>query len=190
MVSRAFSCYDKEVSYVQGMNFIIGQLLMHCNSTISFWLFVELMYELRDNFMDGLPGLMKHSYIMRLLIMKHIPDVHRAFNMHDVKPVAYAGGFIFSIFMNVLPEDKTKISDAYFTLFFKYKWEFFYKLVLTVINHIKDRILMHDNQFDMLLEVKIAMSNKNDALNYANMFEQERIFEIQDSDLESLVGST
>lgn len=91
------------------------------------------MYELRDNYSEGLPGTEKHSYIIRLLVMKHIPEVHKVFNLHDVKPVTYAGGFIFSIFMNVLPEDKTEVSNAYFTLFFKYKWEFFYKLVLTVI---------------------------------------------------------
>lgn len=102
--------------------------------------------------------------------MKHIPEVHQIFNLHDIKPVQYASGFIFSIFMNVLPEDQTQISNAFFSLFFKFKWEFFYKLVLTVINHIKDRLLMHDNQFDILLEVKIAMSNKNDALNYAKQF--------------------
>jgi len=127
------------------MNFIIGQLLMHCNATLSFWLFVEMMYDVRDIYQNDLPGLIKHSYIIRLLIMKHIPEVHETFNAHDIKPVQYASGFIFSIFMNVLPEDKTKISNAFFTLFFRHKWEFFYKLVLTVINHIKDKILMHDN---------------------------------------------
>ena len=36
---------------------------------------------------------------------------------------------------------------------------------------------MHDNQFDILIEVKIAMSNKNDALSYANMFDDQK-FEV------------
>lgn len=152
------------------MNFIAGQLLMHCSAPLAFWLFVELIEgcEVRDIYQYDLPGLIKHSYIIRLLIMKHLPDLHRQLNFHEIKPEQYASSFIFSIFMNVLPEHKTDISKAFFTLFFQYKWEFFYKLVLTVMQHIQPRILTHDNQFDILLEVKIAMSNKNDALNYAN----------------------
>lgn len=49
-VLRAFACYDNQADYVQGMNFLVGQLLFHCSDTLSFWLFVELIenYELRD----------------------------------------------------------------------------------------------------------------------------------------------
>lgn len=49
-VLRAFACYDNQADYVQGMNFLVGQLLMHCSDTLAFWLFVELIeeYELRD----------------------------------------------------------------------------------------------------------------------------------------------
>ena len=39
----AFSNYDKSVDYVQGMNFIVGQLLLHCSETMAFWLFVALI---------------------------------------------------------------------------------------------------------------------------------------------------
>lgn len=51
-VLRAFACYDKQVDYVQGMNFMVGQLLMHCSEALSFWLFVTLIeeYDLRDIF--------------------------------------------------------------------------------------------------------------------------------------------
>ena len=58
-VLQAFSCYDEKVDYVQGMNFLVGQLLMHCSGTLTFWLFVELIEEceLRDIYQVGLPGL-------------------------------------------------------------------------------------------------------------------------------------
>ena len=51
-VLRAFACYDKQVDYVHGMNFIVGHLLVHCSETMAFWLFVELIEEceLRDIF--------------------------------------------------------------------------------------------------------------------------------------------
>lgn len=46
----AFSKYDNTIGYVQGMNFIVGSLLVHCAEDIAFWLFVSLIedYQLRD----------------------------------------------------------------------------------------------------------------------------------------------
>lgn len=110
----------------------------------------------------------KHASIIKMLVQKHLPELHEHFEEHSVTPECYASDWIFSLFCSVLPENETKITASFFTKFLKYKWEFFYKLCLTVLNHIKERILRHDNQLDVLLEVKIAMSNKNDALNYAN----------------------
>jgi hypothetical protein len=42
----AFANYDNKVDYVQGMNFIVAQLLLHCSETMAFWLFVALIEDL------------------------------------------------------------------------------------------------------------------------------------------------
>jgi hypothetical protein len=42
-VLLAFSKYDSTIGYVQGMNFIVGSLLMHCSEEVAFWLFVSLI---------------------------------------------------------------------------------------------------------------------------------------------------
>jgi hypothetical protein len=62
-VLLAFSKYDNKIGYVQGMNFIVGSFLLHCSEEIAFWLFVSLIedYQMRDIYMEGLPGLYKHS---------------------------------------------------------------------------------------------------------------------------------
>ena len=62
-VLLAFSKYDSAIGYVQGMNFIVGSLLMHCSEEVTFWLFVSLIedYEMRDIYMPSLPGLTKHG---------------------------------------------------------------------------------------------------------------------------------
>jgi hypothetical protein len=105
---------------------------------MAFWLFVELIEEceLRDIFQTGVPGLSKHSYIMRLLLKKHLPELHQHLETHHVRPEMYATDWIFSIFTSVLPEQDTHVTAAFFSLFFKFKWEFFYKMVLTVMAHI------------------------------------------------------
>ena len=53
----AFSKYDLEIGYVQGMNFVVAALLYHASEEIAFWLFVALIdqLELRDVYKHGRP---------------------------------------------------------------------------------------------------------------------------------------
>ena len=62
------------IGYVQGMNFIVGSMLYHCNEEIAFWMFVTLIeeFELRDIFEPYLPGLYKHCYVIKKLIKINI----------------------------------------------------------------------------------------------------------------------
>ena len=93
---------------------------MHCNTSLTFWLFIELIEEceLRDIFQKDLPGLNKHTYIIRLLVKKHLPEIHEHFEEHQVRPEMYASDWIFSVFTSVLPEDDSEITAAFFSLFF------------------------------------------------------------------------
>jgi len=134
------------------MNFLVGQLLMHCTDTLAFWLFVELIEEceLRDIFQVGLPGLHKHSYIISMLVKKHLPELADHFEEHNVQPAMYASDWIFSLFASVLPETNSKVTASFFTQFFKFKWEFFYKLVLSILNHIKPKLFEAQDMFSIL----------------------------------------
>ena len=101
--------------------------------------------------------------------------LHDHFEEHNVSPKLYASDWIFSIFTSVLPETDSDVTSAFFTLFFKYKWEFFYKLVLTILQHIQPQLLAEDDMFGVLQQVKIAMSNKNDPFNYATIYNKEKM---------------
>ena len=120
------------------MNFLVGQLLIHCSDTLTFWLFIDLIEECecRDIFQVGLPGLSKHAYIIKLLVKTHLPVIHFHFEEHQVQSEMYASDWIFSLFCSVLPESSSTVTSSFFTQFFTYKWEFFYKLVLSILEHI------------------------------------------------------
>lgn len=62
----------------------------------------------------------------------------------------YASDFIFSIFTIVIPENETNVTAAFFKLFFQFKWEFFYKMILTVLSHISKEILECEDMFSIL----------------------------------------
>ena len=83
----------------------------------------------------------KHIYIIRLLVKKHLPEIHSHFEQHLVRPEMYASDWIFSVFCSVLPEQDTHLTEAFFSQFFKHRWEFFYKLVLTILKHTEKLLL-------------------------------------------------
>jgi len=51
-----FAKHDPEIGYVQGMNFLVGTLLLHCSEVIAFTIFVNLLenYQIRDIFLPGI----------------------------------------------------------------------------------------------------------------------------------------
>lgn len=64
-VLNAISLYDDKLGYVQGMNFVVGAFLLHCEECIAFWLVIELFerYEMREVYEEGLKGMYRHSAI-------------------------------------------------------------------------------------------------------------------------------
>ena len=65
-----FSNLEKEIRYVQGMNFIVAQLLLHCSESMAFWLFVALIEDcqMREVYGPKLAGLFKHSSVLEVLL--------------------------------------------------------------------------------------------------------------------------
>ena len=76
-VLRAFSNYDNSIKYFQGMNFIVGFFLYHCDEYIAFWLFVALLeeYDLRPIFMTNFPGLKLHVKRIEIILQKEYENI-------------------------------------------------------------------------------------------------------------------
>jgi len=74
-VLRAFSNYNNTIKYCQGMNFIVGFFLYHCEEHIAFWLFVSLIeeYDLINLFMENFPGFKIHVHRVEA-ILKNVKD--------------------------------------------------------------------------------------------------------------------
>ena len=101
----AFSNYEHQVKYVQGMNFIVAQLLLHCSETFAFWLFVALIEdcEMRDIYEPELSGLFKHSAMIELLLQANLPDLHQRLIDGNIRANVYASEWIFGLFSSVIP---------------------------------------------------------------------------------------
>lgn len=139
-VLTAFANYDHQVDYVQGMNFIVGALLYHANEVMAFWLFVSLIEdcEMRDIYMHGLPGLFKHSHIINTLVMDHLQELSEHFMEHNLRVEMYASDWIFGLFASVIPLEQM---SSFFSKFYRYKWIFFYQLILSILKFLEKELL-------------------------------------------------
>lgn len=94
-VLRAYSHFDKEIGYTQGMNFIAGSLLMLLNPDNEkelqevffidkeyeeniFWILVHIMYEKkwRVLFKDGTPGIYVMMQKLEEKMQSNIPAIY------------------------------------------------------------------------------------------------------------------
>lgn len=79
-ILRAYSVYDSEVGYCQGMNFIAAMFLTFLPEEESFWMLVVVMnedpFKLRDLFTQELTGTHEVLYIADSLISKFLPELY------------------------------------------------------------------------------------------------------------------
>mmetsp|Transcript_8004 Transcript_8004/g.7502 ORF Transcript_8004/g.7502 Transcript_8004/m.7502 type:complete len:275 (-) Transcript_8004:291-1115(-) len=159
-VLLAFSRYDPALGYVQGMNFIVGSLLYHCNEAIAFWMLTTLFetFEMRDIFEPQLPGLYKHCFVINAMLDHNQPDLYNHFNTHNIMVEMYASDWIFCLFSNIIPIQN--MADFY-DQFFKHGWCFFYRFCLSMLGVFKEKLLEEDEFSGILYHIKFKTPEKH-----------------------------
>ena len=128
------------------MNFIVGALLWHCSEEVAFWLFVALIedYEMRDIYMEGLPGHIKHSTLITSLMESHLPELFEHLLEIGMNIEIFATDWYFTLFAKIIP---TSQMHTFFDSFFEFGWCFFHKFTLTLLRILGPQIIqMEDMQ--------------------------------------------
>ncbi len=131
-VLRAFSNYEPTIKYFQGMNFIVGFFLYHCEEHVAFWIFVSIMeeYDLRSLFMEGFPGLKTHVKKVQEIVNKKFPGIHEVFEKINVKYEIFMMEWLYSLFSSLIP---LELQIEFYRGFFSQGWTFFYKMCVSAI---------------------------------------------------------
>ena len=131
-VLRAFSNYDNTIKYIQGMNFIVGFFLYHCDEHIAFWLFVSLIeeYDVRSLFIDGFPGLKLHVHRVEMILQNEYSNYWKIFKKIGVKVDIFMIEWLFSLFSSLIP---LELQIDFYKGFFSKGWIFFYKMAISAI---------------------------------------------------------
>lgn len=158
-VLLAYSRYDKSVGYVQGMNFIAGQLLYHCQEEIAFWIFATLIesFELRHVFERHLPGLYRHGSIIDGLLRQQEPELHGHLQELGVLVEMYASDWVICLFASLVP---LHLYADFLDAFFARGWLYFYTVCLCLLRHFKRRLLEQDEIAGVLYHIKFKSLEK------------------------------
>ncbi|KAJ2558272.1 hypothetical protein EV175_000861 [Coemansia sp. RSA 1933] len=104
-ILKAYSLYDAEVGYCQGLGFIIGPLIMNMGECASFCVLVRLMetYDLRGMFTEDMAGLHLRLYQFQALATEIAPTLMAHLEAHGVLPAMYVPSWFLSLFAYTMP---------------------------------------------------------------------------------------
>ncbi|CAD8049439.1 unnamed protein product [Paramecium sonneborni] len=126
--------YDMGVGYVQGMNFLAGALLFHSEECVAFWNYVTLYerLQLRDIYLENLPGLSKHIQIVQLLCMSQQRKLYDMFLKNNVQFENFCIPWFLSMLAMVIP---IRSYNSVMKPIIQSRWIFVYKLILSYLQN-------------------------------------------------------
>ncbi|XP_021749540.1 EVI5-like protein [Chenopodium quinoa] len=107
-VLKAYSVYDRDVGYVQGMGFIAGLLLLYMSEEDAFWLLVALLKgavhaPMEGLYLSGLPLVQQYLFQFDLLVKEYLPKLGDHFSQELINPSMYASQWFITVFSYSFP---------------------------------------------------------------------------------------
>ncbi|KAK7687100.1 hypothetical protein QCA50_009601 [Cerrena zonata] len=106
-VLKAYSIYDPQVGYCQGLPFVVAILLLNMPDEEAFCLLVRLMYsyDLRGHFLPEMPKLQLRMFQFDRLLEELLPVLHVHFIRQGVKSSMYCSQWFLTMFSYRFPLD-------------------------------------------------------------------------------------
>lgn len=189
-VLRAYSIYDSEVGYCQGMNFIAGMFITYVNEESAFWLLVHVMNEapctMRGLFGEGMTEAHQVLHVADRLISHFHPRLARHFDKEGIHISMFATQWLLTIYTSSFPFDVvTRVWDA----FLSEGWKVPYRVMLAlleisqptlmrmnfeeILNYFKEMPFEIDANEIMELSFKIPLKKKH-IVKYAKDFDRKK----------------
>ncbi|KAJ3071151.1 GTPase-activating protein [Quaeritorhiza haematococci] len=148
-VIKAYSLYDLEVGYCQGISFLVGALLLNMPEEEAFCCLVRLMkaYNFRDLYTPQMSGLQLRLYQFDSLLRELLPVVDRHLEAEGIVSSMYASQWFMTLFAYRFPLDIVfRIMD----IVFAEGIETMFRFALALLKKNQDHLLTLD--FESLLE--------------------------------------
>lgn len=148
-VLRAYSAYDMQVGYCQGLTFLAGPLLLHMSDRDAFCVLIKLMedYNLRSMFTPDMAGLQLRIYQFERLFGDYLPELKAHFDELGVTPI-YATQWFLSFFAVTCP--LTMLVRIYDVMFAEGAIETLMRVALAVLKRNANILLEFDHDEEVL----------------------------------------
>lgn len=148
-VVKAYSLYDEEVGYTQGLQFIVGPLLLNMPDEEAFTLLVRLMqsYDLRSHFTPNMPGLQLRLFQFDRLLEELLPAVFLHLLRQGVKSSMYASQWFLTLFGYRFP---LELVSSVFDLVFAEGVEAIFRFAVAIMKKNESKLV--ELEFEYLLD--------------------------------------
>lgn len=104
-VLKAYSIYDQDIGYCQGLPFVVGPLLLTMSEEQAFCVLVRIMfdYNFRDLYTTKMIGLQVRNYQFDQLVKELYPVVAAHLDKQDIKSTMYASQWFMTLFAYRFP---------------------------------------------------------------------------------------
>ncbi|XP_063424247.1 rab GTPase-activating protein 1-like isoform X2 [Mytilus trossulus] len=104
-ISKAYSVYDEEIGYVQGISFVAASLLLHMPEEQAFSVLIKICfdYKVRELFKPGFEDLHLKFYQLERLMEDHIPDLFEHFTEMGLEIHMFASQWFLTLFTAKFP---------------------------------------------------------------------------------------
>mmetsp|Transcript_30024 Transcript_30024/g.46504 ORF Transcript_30024/g.46504 Transcript_30024/m.46504 type:complete len:893 (+) Transcript_30024:11-2689(+) len=138
----AYSIYDDEIGYCQGMNFIAAMFLTFLPEEESFWLLVAIMnddpYSMRELFTKDMSGSLETLFVADRLVRKLLPDLHQHLTNEGINISMYACQWLMTIFSSNFNFDLvSKVWDN----FLVEGWKVVYRVFIAILAECEEELL-------------------------------------------------
>lgn len=108
-VLRAYSLYDTEVGYCQGMGSFVSTMLTYAEQETVFWMLVGLLkgpHNIREFYLPNLVGIRRSFFVFQKLLERHLEKVSKHLDKEEFLPPLYASRW-FGTLCSDLPSELT-----------------------------------------------------------------------------------
>jgi len=168
-VLRAYSQYDSDVGYCQGMNFIAAMFLIFTSSEEeAFWLLVVVMneepYKLRELYGEDMSGTKEVLFIADKLMKQFVPKLTKHFDNEGIHNSMFVTQWFMTIFTSTFPFHLvSRVWDA----FLVEGWKVIYRVMLVLLKNNEqdllqmefEKILNYLREFPTKVDGQVIMSS-------------------------------
>lgn len=141
-ILKAYSMYDQEVGYCQGMNFIAGLFLTVVQEETAFWMLVHVMNDapcrMRTLFGEGMKDTHQVLFVADKLIHQFLPKLAKHLDKEMIHVTMYATQWLLTQYTSSFRFDMvTKLWDC----FLCEGWKITYRVMLAILKANQSKLL-------------------------------------------------